>query len=311
MLKGDGNANVDEEEEEEDESESEEDEDDDEESDEEEEDEIEPTQAKGRQPSAANASAQKKVLSRKKAQSSSDDDESNKEDTPVKATPRAVLAAPAVPTVAGKQPSASKSVAAKDPAPRAMEVDVNTSGKDTSQRVAAHNGTQGAPAVASVAKIVLSDEFRAENLSFLRDMRGTCVKMVEEAKIQSLLISERMLEETRAKTTQIVEEAREKSSQIMEELRMVVERLGAVAGQNGRMNGSSVNYSENPFQGMVVILNSRCWILNIVHLVLSGVEMSHFSCFLTSYIVVCVHVFFLLESSFKAQTFLISQASVL
>jgi hypothetical protein len=87
-------------------------------------------------------------------------------------------------------------------------------------------------------------------------MRGTCVKLVEEAKTQSLLISERILTEVCAKTTQIVEDATGKSSQIMEELRMVIERLGAIAGQDERMNSSGINYSGNLFQGMVVIIST-------------------------------------------------------
>lgn len=232
MPNGDGD------EEEEDESEE------DEESEEEdEEDDVEPTQAKGRQLSSASASAQKKALSRKEAQSSSDDDDSHKEETSVKVTVPAVLAAP---TAEGKQPLASKSVPAKDPAPKAMEM-------ETSQRVVEQNGAQGTPAVASVRNVVLSDE---EHLSFLRDMRGTCVKLVEEAKTQSLLISERILTEVCAKTTQIVQDATGRSSQIMEELRMVIERLGAIAGQDERMNSSGINYSGNLFQGMVVIIST-------------------------------------------------------
>jgi hypothetical protein len=243
MLNGDG----DEEEEDESEEEDEESEEEDEESEEEdEEDDVEPTQVKGRQLSSASASAQKKALSRKKAHSSSDDDDSPKEETPVMATLPAVLAAP---TAEGKQPLASKSVPAKDPAPKAME-------NETSQRVVEQNGAQDTPAVASVRNVVLSDELRAENLSFLRDMRGTCVKLVEEAKTQSLLISERILTEVCAKTTQIVEDATGKSSQIMEELRMVIERLGAIAGQDERMNSSGINYSGNLFQGMVVIIST-------------------------------------------------------
>ena len=244
MLNGDG----DEEEEDESEEENEESEEEDEE------DDVEPMQAKGRQLSSA-ASAQKKALSRKEAQSSFDDDDSHKE-TPVKVT---VLAAPAVPTTEGKEPLASKSVLAKDPTPKAMEM-------ETSQRVVEQNGAQDTPAVASVRNVVLSDE---EHLSFLRDMRGTCVKLVEEAKTQSLLISERIFTEVCAKTTQIVQDATGRSSQIMEELRMVIERLGAIAGQDERMNSSGINYSGNLFQGMVVInLNSCFRMLIIVHLVL-------------------------------------------
>jgi len=149
------------------------------------------------------------------------------------ATLPAVLAAPAVPTAEENKPLASKSVPANDPSTKAMEM-------ETSQRVVVHNGAQGTSAVASVRNVVLSDELRAENLSFLRDMRGTCMKLVEEAKTQSLLISERILEEICAKTTQIVEDATEKSSQIMEELRLVLEGLGAIAGQNERMNSSGI-----------------------------------------------------------------------
>jgi hypothetical protein len=244
----------------------------------EEEDDVEPTQVKGRQLSSASASAQKKALSRKKAHSSSDDDDSPKEETPVMATLPAVLAAP---TAEGKQPLASKSVPANDPATKAMEM-------ETSQRVVVHNGAQGTSAVASVRNVVLSDELRAENLSFLRDMRGTCVKLVEEAKTQSLLISERILEEICAKTTQIVEDATEKSSQIMEELRMVLEGLGAIAGQNERMNSSGIL-----FQGMVVI--SQQPFANVDYSSFSAefcLKVFHFSCLPSLYIVVCIHAHF-------------------
>ncbi|XP_024368247.1 uncharacterized protein [Physcomitrium patens] len=222
----------------------EEEEEDDEDEEEEEEEEIEPTQIKGRQPTAGNATAQKKAVSK--------NNETSLNGQPsVKGTPPAVPAAPvasALPadrateaTVAAeKQSSASKAVPVKEPAPTAMEVDLNTSGKDNSNRGATPNGHVVTPPAEQSAKVVLSDELRAENLAFLRDMRSTCIKMVEEARTQSLVISEKMLVETRAKTTQIVEEAREKSSQIMEELRLVAERLGAVAGQGGRMKGSGM-----------------------------------------------------------------------
>jgi len=227
---------------------------------EEEEEEIVPTQVKGRQ-----SPAKKKVIIKKVVadETSSDDDESNKDDSPVKATPPAVQAASAVPVIsgAGKPAPASKSVPTKGPAVSAMDVD---SGRIAS-RVGVHNGAQGGHALipAMIEKSVradalpkVSDEMRAENLALLRDMRGTCVKMVEEAMAQSLLITEKILEETRVKTTQIVEEARVKSSQIMEELRLVVERLGTTAGQSGqRTNGSHggrwSDMSDNPFQGTV------------------------------------------------------------
>lgn len=254
---------------EEDEDEEEDEDSDDDGSDEDEEEEIVPTQGKGRPLPVGRVTAQKKAVSRKVVESGSDDDE---EDSPVKATPPAVLAAvptPAATSGAGKQVSTAKSVPAKGPTPTAMDVDLNTSGKNASQRVAVHNGAQGVhlviPALTEKSVRVdalprVSDEMRAENLALLRDMRGTCVKMVEEAKAQSLMITEKILEETRVKTTQIVEEARVKSAQIMEELRLVVERLGTITGQNGRMNGSHVgrwnDLSDNPFQGMVVIFQS-------------------------------------------------------
>jgi hypothetical protein len=276
MLNGDGDEEEEDESEEEDEESEEEDEEDD----------VEPTQAKGRQLSSASASAQKKALSRKEAQSSSDDDDSHKEETPVKVT---VLAAPAVPTAEGKEPLASKSVPAKDPAPKATEM-------ETSQRVVVQNGAQDTPAVASVRTVVLSDELRAENLAFLRDMRGICVKLVEEAKTQSLLISEGILEEVCAKTSQIVEDATEKSSRIMEELRMVLKRLGAIAGQNEWMNSSGINYSGNLFQGMVFI--SQQPFPNVDYSSFSaecGLEVFHFSCLPSSYIVVHPCAFLLLS----------------
>ncbi|XP_024368494.1 uncharacterized protein [Physcomitrium patens] len=249
MLSGEDEGEEDEEEEE----------DDDEEEEDEEDEEVEPMQAKGRQSAVANATPQKRAEIKKKPETSSD------EQVPAKGTPLAVKAAPvaqAVPAarateasaVTGNQPSAPKPVATKGPTPTAMEVDVNSHGKDASQRVAAYNGHVVASAlVEQAAKIALSDEIRAENLAFLRDLRGTCVKMVEEARTQSFLISERMLEETRAKATQIVEEAREKSSQIMEELRLVAERLGAIAGHGGRMNGPGIgswtDFPETSFPG--------------------------------------------------------------
>lgn len=130
-------------------------------------------------------------------------------------------------------------------------------------RDAVQNGTQGGHAIIpefrekSVrAGPVLegSDEVRAENLALLRDMRGTCVKMVEEAKAQSLHVTEKILEATCVKTTKIVEEARLKSSVIMEELRLVIERLGTFAGRSGPTIGSVggrwCDICDNPYQGM-------------------------------------------------------------
>jgi len=235
-------------------------------SDEDDEEEIVPTKGRGRQSTVGRVPAQERAIS-KKVVASDDNVQSNREDGPVKATPPAVLAAPAATAVAGKHALASKSVTAKGPAPIATDVN---SGKNTLQRVAVHNGAQGGHAVnpAMIEKSVradalpkVSDEMRAENLALLRDMRGTCVKMVEEAKEQSLLVSEKILEETRAKTTQIVEEGRVVSAQILEKLRLVVERIGTIAGRSGHTNGSHggrwCDLSSNLFQGMVVFSEFR------------------------------------------------------
>jgi len=186
-------------------------------------------------------------------------DGDSSDESPVKATPPAVAAASAETSGAGKQGQALKCVLTKVPAVSAMDVD---SGRNTS-RVAVQNGAQGGHAlipemieksVRADAVFKGSDEMRAENLALLRDMRGTCVKMVEEAKSQSLLVTEKILEETRVKTTQIVEEARVNSSLIMEELRLVIERLGTFAGQrsetNGSLGGRWCGMYDDPFQGL-------------------------------------------------------------
>jgi hypothetical protein len=82
-------------------------------------------------------------------------------------------------------------------------------------------------------------DMQHEGLAFLQDLRSTCLKMVDEAKTQSLSISEKLLDEARVKTAQMVDDAKMKSLQIMEELRIVAERLGNISGQGGRLAGTN------------------------------------------------------------------------
>jgi len=220
-------------------------------------DEIGPIQVKGRQ-AAVGWTLAKKATSKEVVAL----DGNSSDVSPVKTTPQVVVPASAETSRAGKQSASLRFVPTKGPAVSAMDVD---SVRNTS-RVAVQNGAQGTHALIpemieksgradAVSKV--SDEMRAENLALLRDMRGTCVRMVEEAKAQSLLVTEKILKETRVKTTEIVEEARLKSSLIMEELVLVIKRLGTLSDPSGQTNGSlggrwSDMYT-NPFQGTVTV----------------------------------------------------------
>lgn len=169
---------------------------------------------------------QKKETRKKVSDSSSDDEESNKEESPVKPVQLEATA-----------PS-------KNLTPAPMQVDLNNPGKDVAH--VEDHGVQidGRAAVASQLgqKLPLSTsngDMQQEGLAFLQDLRSTCLKMVHEAKTQSLSISEKLLDEARVKTAQMVDDAKMKSLQIMEELRIVAERLGNVSGQGGRLAGTN------------------------------------------------------------------------
>lgn len=229
---------------------------------EDEEEDVSPTQVKGR-PSAAvagKATAPQKAIGKKVM---ADDSSSNDEDSPVKAPPSApaVQATPATAAAARKPSPAPKPVATREPPPTPM--DPPSTGRNSSPRNGGQNNHAIIPAlleksVRPSALPKVSDEMRAENLALLRDMRGTCVKMVEEAKSQSLHITEKMLEETRIKATQIVEEAKLKSAEIMEELRLFVERIAAGISRNNS-NGSQssnrggwIDFNDDPYQSMIL-----------------------------------------------------------
>lgn len=200
--------------------------DDDEEEDEEEEEDEKHT--KSRKAVTPVGALQKKETSKKVSESSSDDEESNKDESPVKAV-----------QLEATMPS-------KILAPTPMQVDLNNPGKDVAQ-VEDHGAQTDDHATVAVAsqleqKLPLSTsngDMQQEGLAFLQGLRSTCLKMVDEAKTQSLSISEKLLDEARVKTAQMVDDAKMKSLQIMEELRIVAERLGNISGQGGRLAGTN------------------------------------------------------------------------
>lgn len=106
---------------------------------------------------------------------------------------------------------------------------------------------------ASDAVPTLTDDLRAENLALLRDMKSTCLKMVDEARTQCLFIAEKILGDTRIKTIELLDEGRVRSIVIMEELRILAERV----------NAASLGLSA---QGMVLYSGSYLWILPVVSL---------------------------------------------
>jgi hypothetical protein len=201
---------------------------DEDEEDDEEEDEEDEKHTKSSKAVTPVGALQKKETRKKLSDSSSDDEESNKEESPVKPV------------------QLEATVPSKNLTPAPMQVDLNNPGKDVAQ--VEDHGVQidGRATVAAASQLgqklplsMSNGDMQHEGLAFLQDLRSTCLKMVDEAKTQSLSISEKLLDEARVKTAQMVDDAKMKSLQIMEELRIVAERLGNISGQGGRLAGTN------------------------------------------------------------------------
>lgn len=185
------------------------------------------------------SAAARKEPESKKPESNSEE-ESDEEENPIKQVSLSVIEKPML-------TKESALVKRSDPTVRLeLNSEAEIIGATLTHDHAAQVGEPGTLAVAGERQregggsAVSTLEFHSEGLALLQGVRSTCLKMVDEARIQSLLITERLLDEARTKTIQMVDEAREKSSQIMEELRTVAEKLTTVAGASGRLGSSSL-----------------------------------------------------------------------